>query len=339
VAYMSPEQVRGKELDARTDLFSYGVVLYEMATGTLPFRGDTSGVITDAILHNAPVAPVRLNPDVPVKLEDIINKALEKDRDLRCQSASEMRADLKRLRRDTGSGRISSAGSGAVQGLAPETASSSGSAVAVQPSVKPARKKYVIVAACFALLAAAFAAFHFWPRSNTPSGPAKITQISQWNKAMNWARLSPDGHAVAFASPVGGIAQVFLILTSGGEPLQLTNDERGKYVDTFSPDGKEVYYGKSLGRDEVWAVPTLGGTPRRVVSGYLFVVPSPDGGFIYYMRSDSAGIFRAGKSGLNEELVYKSERTGLFFFPLLLFPSDNDLLVGSFREDPTNFSF
>jgi serine/threonine protein kinase/Tol biopolymer transport system component len=339
VAYMSPEQVRGKELDARTDLFSFGVVLYEMATGTLPFRGDTSGVITDAILHNAPVAPVRLNPDVPVKLEDIINKALEKDRDLRCQSASEMRADLKRLRRDTGSGRISSAGSGAVQGLAPETASSSGSAVAVQPSVKPARKKYVIVAACFALLAAAFAAFHFWPRSNTPSGPAKITQISQWNKAMNWARLSPDGHAVAFASPVGGITQVFLMLTSGGEPLQLTNDERGKYVDTFSPDGKEVYYGKSLGRDEVWAVPTLGGTPRRVVSGFLFVVPSPDGGFIYYMRSDSAGIFRAGKSGLNEELVYKSERTGLFFFPLLLFPSDNDLLAASFREDPTNFSF
>ena len=323
IAYMSPEQARGEELDARTDLFSFGAVLYEMATGRMAFSGKTTAIVHEAILNRPPIPVARLNPKLPPKLEEVINKALEKDCDLRYQHVSDIRTDLKRLRRDIDSGRVLSSGSRAVQELAEEPTTRS---AAAQPSAGTGVKPYIVLAACLALLAAAFAAYHFWPRSNPPSGSTKMTQISQWNKPMNGAKISPDGHAVAFDSPVDGVAQVFLMLTSGGEPLQLTNDEGDKSVDSFSPDGKEIYYERTVGRNEVSAVPTLGGAPRRVVSGY-HAVPSPDGAFIYYAKSDSAGILRAGKSGVGEELVYSSQGTGLFFFPLLLFPGGNDLLA------------
>ncbi|MFY9732767.1 MAG: protein kinase [Candidatus Acidiferrales bacterium] len=326
VAYMSPEQVRGKELDARTDLFSFGVVLYEMATGALPFRGETSGVTTEAILNRAPVPPIRLNPDVPAELERIINKALEKDRDLRCQSASEMRADLKRLRRDTDSGRISSSGSGAVQGLAPETASSSTSAVAVQTSVKPTRKKYILAATSVALLMAAFAAYRFWPRTNTPSGAAKVSQISHWNKPMNSAILSPDGHTVAFTSPVAGFDQVFVMLASGGDPLQLTNDSVDKLVESFSPDGTQIYYANDFTGQESFSVPTLGGASTLIASGFGLAI-SPDGNSFYFVKGRrNNAVSRKPKTGLAEEMVFRSPE-GSSPVGILPFPDGKDLLI------------
>jgi Tol biopolymer transport system component len=326
VAYMSPEQALGQPLDARTDLFSFGVVLYEMATGRQAFSGTTSAAVFDGILHRAPTSPVRLNPECPAELERIINKALEKDRDVRYQVASEMRADLKRLKRDSTSGRASQAVAAAVgEGvLRAETGLPA-------PTARPLARgfagwKYALLAGMVALVAGVYAALHFWPHAKVPAGISKITQISHWNKPMRGAKLSPDGHTVAFGSPAGGVEQVFVMLASGGEPLQLTHDEGDKLVDSFAPDGTEIYYGRDVGRDEGWAVPTLGGAPRRVASG-RWLVPSRDGNSFFYLKSDSRAIFRAGKSGLSEENLFSFNNPPLLPLSILPYPDGNNLLV------------
>jgi len=334
VAYMSPEQVRGKELDARTDLFSFGVVLYEMATGALPFRGETSGVITEAILNRTPVPANKWNPDVPAKLEEIIGKALEKDPDLRYQHASDMRTDLKRLQRDCGSGRISSSG---VQGLplpADELASSSGRIAVVQPGAKSSLAKYAAAGGAILLAAIAFGVYHFKGTSSGPSGPSKITQISHWNKRIAQAHLSPDGRTIAFTSPVSGIPQVFVMLSSGGEPIQITRDEGEKIVQSFSADGSEIYFGRALGRDEVWAIPTLGGNARRLVAAFI-AVPSADGAYLYYSKSGDRAIYRASLTAVGEERIYSFDNPPLVPTGILTFPDGKNLLIATATPEQT----
>lgn len=337
IAYMSPEQARAKELDARTDLFSFGIVLYEMATAKQAFTGSSNAVIFDAILNKMPIAPSRVNPEISAELERIINKSLEKDRDLRYQTAAEMRADLKRLKRDTDSGKSAVHSAQTPAALSTEIHPAVSSRVAVKTASAKNTKLGLIVAAVLLLLIAGFAFYRLSGPKPAKQQTTKISRISQWNKEIATSALSPDGHTIAFSSTIGGVQQIFVMLTSGGEPLQLTNDEAAKQVQTFAPDGHEIYYRRISGRDESWAVPTLGGTPRRVAYG-INLQPSKDGESFYYLRSDSRSIFRSNKSGLNEETVYTF---GNDFFPvgIAAVTDDNSLYIVSVKEQVTNTSY
>jgi serine/threonine protein kinase len=322
VAYMSPEQARGEGLDARTDLFSFGLVLYEMTTARPAFSGGTSAVIFDAILHKAPVSPLRLNPELPPELDRIINKALEKDPELRYQSGAELRGDLKRSKRDSGSGRSSAASPSAAE--LPAGSSASGTVKVTAQPARSSRNIYIAAAAVVALIAlGALAANYF--RNSSP-GPVKVAQISHWNKPMNSAVLSPDGHTVAFTSPVAGFNQVFVMLASGGDPLQLTNDSVDKLVETFSPDGTQIYYSNDFTGEESFSVPTLGGASTLVAPGFALAI-SPDGNVFYFIKSRRENsVFRKPKVGLGEEMIFSAPE-GWAPVHILPFPDGKDLLV------------
>jgi serine/threonine protein kinase len=294
VAYMSPEQVRAKELDARTDLFSFGAVLYEMTTGTLPFRGESSGVIFKAILDGTPTSPVRLNPDVPADLERIINKALEKDRQLRYQSAAEMRTDLQRLKRDSSSGRLHVGSSGEEQAkreLPPVTRS------------HPRRKGYYYVAATFLLLAAVALAFLLY-RSSRSSPPLskEWEQLTFFTDSAVYPALSPDGRMLAFIrgnNSFFGLGQVYVKFLPDGQPLQLTHDSKEKLRPVFSPDGSRIAYGTPDW--DVWEVPVLGGEPHILL---------PNAASLTWIDGGKRLLFSEIKEGLHMVLVTSDEGRG-----------------------------
>ncbi len=250
VAYMSPEQVRGKELDARTDLFSLGVVLYEMVTGSLPFRGDTSGVIFEAILNRTPVAAVRLNPDLPPKLEEILERALEKDRNLRYQHASDLRAEFQRLKRDSDSSRAAVA--------VPASITSTTKAERRVPTIWKFALPAVVVAAAIAL-----AVYFHSIRTSRPSR-AEYVQLTNFPDSVSQPALSPDGRMLAFVrgdSTFLAPGEIYVKMLPSGEPVQLTHDNLSKMSPVFSSDGSRIGYTALDGGFgwDTWLVPVLGG--------------------------------------------------------------------------------
>jgi eukaryotic-like serine/threonine-protein kinase len=323
IAYMSPEQASGEELDARTDLFSFGAVLYEMATGVPAFSGSTTAKVFDAILNRAPVAPIRLNPAVPVKLEEIINKALEKDRKLRYQSAAEMSVDLRRLQRELDSGRTSSVS--ASQTSAVSAAVSAATATA-QPAAR-SRAKWFAVGAAVVLIAAVAA---YLLRPTVP--PPRITGYTQLTHdglpksfgGQTVAIVLTDGSRIYVQENLNGQYIVAQASAAGGDTVPMPIPFPNVGLDNISPDRSQLLVSSFTGSEVIqpmWIVPVLGGSPRRFVE-----TPGGDGAWMPNgdrLLARGNELLTVGSNGDQRKLASLSED---FFIYWLRWSPDGKIL-------------